>query len=244
MILAEDTRHSRRLLDHYGIATPTTAYHEHNEARALPGILARLAEGQDMALISDAGTPLLSDPGARLVRAAIDAGIEVISVPGASALLAALTAAGLGAERFTFFGFLERRGKARTEALAEIAGTSHTCVLYEAPGRVGATLRDLADAGAGGRECAVARELTKKFEEIRRGTVAELAEHYAEEGPRGEVVIVLGPREEEQVDEDALRTVADSMRAEGKTPREIVAALTAMGAARNVAYRLGHERAP
>ena len=244
MILAEDTRHSRRLLDHYGIPTPTTAYHEHNEARALPGILARLAEGQDMALISDAGTPLLSDPGARLVRGAIDAGIEVIAVPGASALLTALTAAGLGAERFTFFGFLERRGKGRTEALAEIAGTRHTCVLYEAPGRVGATLRDLAEAGAGGRECAVARELTKKFEEIRRGTVAELAGHYGEEGPRGEVVIVLGPRAEEQVDEDELRQNATSMRAEGKTPREIVAALTAMGAARNVAYRLGHEKAP
>ena len=244
MILAEDTRHSRRLLDHYGISTPTTAYHEHNEARALPGILARLAEGQDMALISDAGTPLLSDPGARLVRGAIGAGIEVIAGPGASALLTALTAAGLGAERFTFFGFLERRGKARTEALAEIAGTGHTCVLYEAPGRVGATLRDLADAGAGGRECAVARELTKKFEEIRRGTVAELAEQYGEQGPRGEVVIVLGPRAAESIDEEQLRLRAQALRAEGASAREIVARLTAMGAARNVAYRLGHEKAP
>lgn len=244
MILAEDTRHSRRLLDHYGISTSTAAYHEHNEARALPGILARLAEGQDVALISDAGTPLLSDPGARLVRGAIDAGIEVIAVPGASALLAALTAAGLGAERFTFFGFLERKGKARADALAEIAGTSHTCVLYEAPGRVGATLRDLADAGAGERECAVARELTKKFEEIRRGTVTELASHYEEEGPRGEVVIVLGPRQEAKVDEAELRSVAQAMREEGKAPREIVTKLAAMGAARNVAYRLGHEKAP
>lgn len=244
MILAEDTRHSRRLLDHYGVSTPTTAYHEHNEARALPGILARLAEGQDIALISDAGTPLLSDPGARLVRGAIAEGIEVIAVPGASALLAALTAAGLGADRFTFFGFLERRGKARTEALAEIAATSHTCVLYEAPGRVAATLRDLADAGAGERACAVARELTKKFEEIRRGSVAEMAAHYGEEGPRGEVVLVLGPRQESPIDEAELRSVAQAMRQEGKPPREIVAKLTAMGAARNVAYRLGHERAP
>lgn len=244
MILAEDTRHSRRLLDHYGVSTPTTAYHEHNEARALPGILARLAEGQDIALISDAGTPLLSDPGARLVRGAIAEGIEVIAVPGASALLAALTAAGLGADRFTFFGFLERRGKPRTEALAEIAATSHTCVLYEAPGRVAATLRDLADAGAGERACAVARELTKKFEEIRRGSVAEMAAHYGEEGPRGEVVLVLGPRQESPIDEAELRSVAQAMRQEGKPPREIVAKLTAMGAARNVAYRLGHERAP
>lgn len=244
MILAEDTRHSRRLLDHYGISTPTTAYHEHNEARALPGVLARLGEGQDIALISDAGTPLLSDPGARLVRGAIDEGIDVIAVPGASALLAALTAAGLGADRFTFFGFLERRGKGRSEALAEIAATTHTCVLYEAPGRVGATLRDLAEAGAGQRACAVARELTKKFEEIRRGSVAGLAEHFGEERPRGEVVIVIGPREEEPVDEDQLRLKAQALRAEGVSAREIVARLTEMGAARNVAYRLGHERAP
>ncbi|MGI8618302.1 MAG: 16S rRNA (cytidine(1402)-2'-O)-methyltransferase [Gemmatimonadaceae bacterium] len=243
LILAEDTRHSRRLLDHYDVSTPTTAYHEHNEARATPKILERLAEGQEVALISDAGTPLLSDPGARLVGGAIEAGIEVVAIPGASALLTALTGAGLGAERFTFFGFLERRGRERTEAIAEIAATPHTCVLYEAPGRVGATLRDLVDAGAGERAAAVARELTKKFEEIRRGTVAELALHYGEEGPRGEVVLVLGPKAEEQVDEDELRRLADSMRAEGKAPREIVAKLTAMGATRNVAYRLGHERA-
>lgn len=195
-----------------------------------------------MALISDAGTPLLSDPGARLVAGAIAAGIDIVPVPGASALLAALSAAGLGAGRFTFFGFLERRGRARSEAVGEIAATPHTCVLYEAPGRVGATLRDLVDAGAGERTGAVARELTKKFEEIKRGTVAGLAEHYGAEGARGEVVIVLGPQAEEPVDEDELRRRADALRAEGKTAREIVAALTAMGGSRNVAYRLGHEQ--
>ncbi len=168
--------------------------------------------------------------------------MDVVAIPGASALLAALSAAGFGAERFTFFGFLARRGRERTEALAEIAATAHTCVLYEAPGRVGATLGELAAGGGGARSCAVARELTKKFEEFRRGTVADLAEHYGEEGPRGEVVIVLGPKSEEQVDEVELRRLADSMRAEGKAPREIVAKLTAMGATRNVAYRLGHEK--
>jgi 16S rRNA (cytidine1402-2'-O)-methyltransferase len=178
------------------------------------------------------------------VAGAIEAGIDVVPVPGASALLAALAGAGLSAGRFTFFGFLERRGRARAEAIAEIAATPHPCVLYEAPGRVGATLRNLVEAGMGERTCAVARELTKKFEEFRRGTVAELADHYGEEGPRGEVVIVLGPRAEEQVDEGELRRNAEMMRAEGKTPREIVAGLTAMGASRNVAYRLGHERAP
>lgn len=244
LILAEDTRHSRRLLDHYGISTPTGAYHEHNEAQATPKVIARLGEGQDVALVSDAGTPLLSDPGARLVAAAIDSGIDVVPVPGASALLAALAGSGMGADRFTFFGFLARRGRERSEALSEIAATSHTCVLYEAPGRVGATLRDLLDAGAGERTCAVARELTKKFEEFRRGTVAELAAHYAEESPRGEVVIVVGAGADEKIDEDELRQRAEAMRAEGKTPREIVAKLSAMGASRNVAYRLGHERAP
>ena len=187
---------------------------------------------------------MLSDPGARIVSGAIEAGMDVVAIPGASALLTALSAAGFGAERFTFFGFLARRGRERTEALAEIAATAHTCVLYEAPGRVGATLGELAAGGGGARSCAVARELTKKFEEFRRGTVADLAEHYGEEGPRGEVVIVVGPRAEEAVDEAELSRRAEQMRSEGAPPREIVAKLTEMGASRNVAYKLGHERAP
>ncbi len=242
MILAEDTRHSRRLLDHYSIGTPTSAYHEHNEAQAAPKILERLAAGQDVALISDAGTPLLSDPGARLVSAAIEAEVDVVAVPGASALLAALTGAGFGAERFTFFGFLARRGRDRTETIAEVVSTPHTAVLYEAPGRVAATLGDLAAAGAPGRACAVARELTKKFEEFRRGTVAELAGHYSEDAPRGEVVIVLGPPAEEKLDEGKLREEVEKMRVGGATPREIVGKLTAGGAPRNLAYRLAHEK--
>lgn len=244
MILAEDTRHSRRLLDHYDISTPTAAYHEHNEARAAPKIVERLLQGDDVALISDAGTPLLSDPGERLVTAAINAGLDVVSIPGASALLAALAASGLDAERFTFLGFLERRGRERAEALAEIIATPHTCVLYEAPGRVAATLGELRDAGAGDRACAVARELTKKFEQIRRGTVTELAEHYAEEGVRGEVVLVIGPRPEEFIDRDELARRAEEMRQQGHAAREIVATLTSMGASRNVAYRLGHQTIP
>ena len=240
MVLAEDTRHSRRLLDHYHISTPTTAYHEHNEAQATPKVLARIAEGHDVALISDAGTPLLSDPGARLVSAVVEAAIEVIAIPGASALLTALAASGLDAGRFTFFGFLARKGRERSEAIAEIAAAAHTCVLYEAPGRVGATLKDLVDAGAGGRECAVARELTKKFEEIRRGTVGELAEYYSEESVKGEVVVVIGPRQEAAVDEGELIATATAMREAGAPAREIVAKLGEMGASRNVAYKLGH----
>ena len=174
LILAEDTRHSRVLLDRYDIATPMAAYHEHNEAKTAPRFVERLQGGEDLALISDAGTPLLSDPGKRLVDAAIEAGVDVVAVPGASAMLAALVASGLPADRFTFFGFLPRKGKERRQALDEIASSPHTAILYEAPGRVAETLRDLSQ-GAGTRLAVVARELTKQFEELRRGTVDALS---------------------------------------------------------------------
>ena len=190
-VLAEDTRHSRPLLEKFGVKTSLLAYHEHNEAKATPTLIARLVAGESFAVISDAGTPLLSDPGARLVRAAIDAGVTITPIPGASALLAALVGAGLSAERFTFFGFLARKGRERTEAIAEIAALRHTAVLYEAPPRVADTLADLAEAGAGARAAVVARELTKQFEEFRRGTVRELSESYREHAPRGEVVLLI-----------------------------------------------------
>ena len=241
-VLAEDTRHSRPLLDRHGIATPLMAYHEHNEAKATPQIVARLAAGESFALISDAGTPLLSDPGARLVRAAIDAGVTVSPVPGASALLAALVASGIAADRFTFYGFLERKGRERTAAIAEIAALTHTAVLYEAPARVADTLAALAAAGAGAREAVVARELTKQFEEFRRGTVASLAESYREAAPRGEVVLVVAGAAEQAPDEAALRERARGLRAEGLSARDVARVLTEEShAPRNLAYRLAHE---
>lgn len=241
-VLAEDTRHSRPLLDRHGIATPLLAYHEHNEAKVTPQVVARLAAGESFALISDAGTPLLSDPGARLVRAAIDAGITVSPVPGASALLAALVASGVAADRFTFFGFLERKGKDRSAAIAEIAALTHTAVLYEAPARVSDTLAALAAAGAGERHAVVARELTKQFEEFRRGTVQSLAESYQGAPPRGEVVIVVAGAEEQAPDEAALRDRARGLRAEGLSARDVARVLTEEShAPRNLAYRLAHE---
>src|SRR3954465_344548 len=164
VVLAEDTRHSKHLLDRYDITTKLLAYHEQNEAKTTPRLVARLLDGESMAIVTDAGTPLLSDPGARLVAAAIEAGIKTVPVPGASALLAALVASGLPAEKFTFFGFLERSGTARKAALAELAALPHTAVLYEAPSRVSATLGDLVAAGMGERRAAVAREMTKQFE--------------------------------------------------------------------------------
>ena len=241
LILAEDTRHSRHLLDRYDIRTPVSAYHEHNEARALPGLVARMVAGESMALITDAGTPVVSDPGARLVRGAIDAGLKVIPVPGASALLAAVVASGIPADRFTFLGFLPRKGRERREALELVMNTEHAIVLYEAPARVADTLDDIAGLGATERPAAVARELTKHFEDIQRGTVGALAAYYRQSPPRGEVVIVLDGAPARISTEESLRPHVERLRAEGLSTRDIVAALVLEGASRNVAYRLAHE---
>ena len=175
LVIAEDTRHSRRLLDHYKIATPLNSYHEHNEAKETPRLVARLLSGDSIALISDAGTPLISDPGSRLVAAALEAGAPVVPIPGASSIMAALVGSGLPLERFTFFGFLPRKGRERAEIMSEIVDSRATIVLFEAPNRVAATLEALIEAGAGERQVVVARELTKKFEEFKRGSIAELA---------------------------------------------------------------------
>ena len=242
LILAEDTRHSRHLLDHHGIATPMLSYHEHNEARATETAIARLREGRDVALISDAGTPLVSDPGTRVVRAAAEAGIAVVPIPGPSAVLAALVSSALGSERFTFFGFLARKGREREDALQELSSLRHTSVMYEAPNRVAATLGELGARGAGERGVVVARELTKQFEEIRRGTVAELSAYYESAPPRGEVVIVLEGTTLQPLAEDELRSRARLMRAAGLSARDVAAALVREGgASRNLAYRLAHE---
>jgi 16S rRNA (cytidine1402-2'-O)-methyltransferase len=241
-ILAEDTRHTRQLLERYEIDAPLVAYHAHNAATPTPRLVERLLRGESLALVSDAGTPLLSDPGARLVRAAIDAGVHVSPVPGASALLAALVVSGLEVGPFTFFGFLARKGPERRAAIDEIVALRHAAVLYEAPARVGATLAELADAGAGSRAGVVARELTKQYEELRRGTVAQLVAYYQQTPPRGEVVIVIAGMVPTGASEDQLRARAQALRAEGRSARDIAAALSAeLGAPRNLAYRLAHE---
>jgi 16S rRNA (cytidine1402-2'-O)-methyltransferase len=242
LVLAEDTRRSRALLDRYEIATPTQAYHEHNEARMTPAVIERLQGGDDVALISDAGTPLVSDPGARLVRAAIDAGVEVVPVPGASALLAALVVSGLDAGRFTFFGFLPRKGRDRSETVAALVELPHTAVLYEAPARVADTLAELADAGAAGRQAAVAREMTKHFEEVRRGTVGDLAAYYRNAAVRGEVVIVVAGGERARPSAEQLRERARELRAGGMSVRDVTATLvTEFGVGRNEVYRMVRE---
>jgi 16S rRNA (cytidine1402-2'-O)-methyltransferase len=197
VIACEDTRVTRKLLDHYGIATPLTPYHEHNASQARPKILKRLADGEAVALVSDAGTPLISDPGYKLVRAARKAGNLVTAVPGASAVLAALGIAGLPTDRFFFEGFLPPKEAARRARVAELARVSATLVLFESGPRLAGALADLAGA-MGAREAAICRELTKLYEEIRRSDLATLAREYAGgAAPRGEIVIVIAPPPEE-----------------------------------------------
>jgi 16S rRNA (cytidine1402-2'-O)-methyltransferase len=192
-VIAEDTRVSHNLLAHYGVTTPLIAYHEHNAAAVRPQLLARLAEGAALALISDAGTPLVSDPGYKLVAEALAAGIAVTSVPGPSAVLAALVVAGLPTDRFFFEGFLPPKSAARRARINELALVPATLVFFESPRRLVEMLGDLA-AELGDRPAAVARELTKLYETTRRGTLLALAAHYGgEEPPRGEIVVLVGP---------------------------------------------------
>ena len=242
LVIAEDTRHSRRLLDHYKIATALSSYHEHNEAKETPRLVARLQAGDSIALISDAGTPLISDPGSRLVEAAVGAGVPVVPIPGPSSVMAALVASGMPLERFTFFGFLPRKGKERHETIADVLASQATAVLFEAANRVGATLAALVEAGAGERRAVVARELTKQFEEFKRGTVAELSRIYNDADPRGEVVLVIAGASKPLVTEHELTDAAAKLRASGKAPRDVMDHLvSALGAPRNLAYKIAHE---
>lgn len=197
LIACEDTRVSRKLLAHYGIATPLTLYHEHNAAQARPRLLARLADGAAVALVSDAGTPLISDPGYKLVRAARQAGHAVTPIPGASAPLAALVASGLPTDRFFFEGFLPPKRGARQSRIDAIAAIPATLVLFETGPRLAETLADLAGR-LGPRPASVCRELTKLHEDIRSGDLAALAGNYASAPiPRGEIVIVVAPPDPE-----------------------------------------------
>jgi 16S rRNA (cytidine1402-2'-O)-methyltransferase len=202
VIACEDTRVTRKLLDRYGITTGLALYHDHNAATARPKLLARLAAGEAVALVSDAGTPLISDPGFKLVREAREAGHPVTTTPGASAVMAALSVAGLPTDRFFFEGFLPAKEAARRARTAELARVPATLVLFETGPRLAASLADLA-AGLGSREAAVCRELTKMYEEVRRGELAALAEEYAAaDEPKGEIVIVVAPPAAEQISHD------------------------------------------
>jgi 16S rRNA (cytidine1402-2'-O)-methyltransferase len=249
VVLAEDTRRTGVLLKLLGIHARLISAHEHNEASRSALVVEILGEGRDVALVTDAGTPLLSDPGARIVREVVDAGYDVVPVPGASALLAALVASGIEAGTFTFLGFAPRKGGSREEMMEEIAASPRAVVLYESPNRVGKLMTDLAAAAGGERRVCVARELTKVHEELWRGTLAEAAARYEAAEVLGEVVVVVAgrPRDEareEAVDALAAHSVAQALLAQGQSASAVAKELRRrMGISRNDAYRIAHEAA-
>jgi 16S rRNA (cytidine1402-2'-O)-methyltransferase len=194
LIAVEDTRVTARLMRHAGSSRPMTPYHDHNADRVRPGLVERMAR-EAVALVSDAGTPLISDPGYKLVRDARAAGVKVTTIPGPSAAIAALTLAGLPTDRFAFFGFLPSKAGARAAVIAEAAPFKGSLIFYESGPRLGAALAAL-EHGLGDREAAVAREISKTFEETVTGSLSQLADRYAEASPKGEIVIIVGPRGE------------------------------------------------
>ncbi len=235
VVLAEDTRHTRGLLERHGIEAKLVSYHEHNEAERVDELLPRLLAGERMALVSDAGLPGISDPGARLVRAALDAGVAVTVLPGPSAVETALVASGLVAERFAFVGFLPRKAGELAALWEELAPWRGPVVAFESPQRLPKTLRSLATA-APQRQVAVCRELTKRFEEVVRGDASALAERYAEP-PKGEITLVLGPVEVAPRRAEARAAVAElvSAGAPRRVAVDVVGRLTDVS--RNELYR-------
>ena len=193
LVAAEDTRHSRKLLDHFGIRKPLLSYHDHNERQRYTEILERLRAGENVALISDAGTPCIADPGYRLIAACRTAGVPVVPVPGASALVAALSVSGVATDRFAFEGYLPSRTKARTDLFKGLVGEQRTLVFYETPHRLIAALNDLGQVFGGERLLVVAREMTKLHEEFFHGSADEAVAHFSRQPVKGEVVLILPP---------------------------------------------------
>jgi 16S rRNA (cytidine1402-2'-O)-methyltransferase len=250
-ILCEDTRTSHVLLSHYGIKTRCFPLHDHNEDSRIPALLRAMREGARYALISDAGTPLVSDPGFRLARAAIDAGLELGAIPGPNAAMLALTLSGLPPHPFLFMGFPPVKTGPRQAMLTRIgnieaAGLSATLIFYEAPHRLADTLGDAA-AILGPRPAAVCRELTKHFEEIRRDTLPSLASHYAETAPRGEITLVIGPAEQAETSDQALEAALHAALGQMSMKDAVDAVTAATGLARKQVYAkaltLGRRRA-
>jgi 16S rRNA (cytidine1402-2'-O)-methyltransferase len=238
VLYCEDTRHSGTLLAHFSIARTLRSYHEHNAERERPRILAELDAGRSVALMSDAGTPLVSDPGYKLVREALGAGHRVLSLPGPSAPLAALASAGLATDTFLFAGFLPPRQGARRTRLAQLQTVPATLVFFEAPARLAACLADI-ELVLGPRGAAVARELTKLHEEVRRGTPAELAQWAADARPRGEIVVLVGPPVAHAVSDEAIAAKLTPMLSVMSLSDAARAAADDLGVAKARAYEIG-----
>jgi 16S rRNA (cytidine1402-2'-O)-methyltransferase len=240
LVVAEDTRRTRQLLSHLDAHPRLLSFHAHSDADRLQDIIARLAAGEDVALVSDAGTPIISDPGVDLVAQARAAGVLVVPIPGASAVTAALSAAGLSGDRYLFLGFPPRKGKERTRWLERVLAESVTVVCFEAPGRTGELLGALAEPDPD-RSAVVARELTKVHEEFVAGTLGELAARYRDSAPRGEVTIVVaGRREQETVlDEGDLEARASELLVGGHSPKTVITRLVVeTGLPKNQVYRV------
>lgn len=243
-VAAEDTRHSKPLLAHVGSRAELISFHSHSSDRALGRILRILGEGRDVALISDAGTPIISDPGVALVAAARERGVQVVAIPGPTAVAATLSVSGIGGDRYLFLGFLPRKGSDRRRLLSTVAQSEWTVVIFEAPNRVAQLLEHLAEACGPDRPASVSRELTKVFEETRSGTVAELAAVYSEAPARGEVTVVVAgtgkPRDEAPLPDPGER--ARALLAEGLSRKDVADRLAEeTGISRNTAYRLVNE---
>jgi 16S rRNA (cytidine1402-2'-O)-methyltransferase len=242
VIAAEDTRRTRGLLTHLGASPSLVSYHAHSKKHRLATLLDVLSEGRDVALVTDAGTPGVSDPGFELVAAARAAGFAVVPIPGPSAVTTALSAAGFPSDRYLFLGFLPRKGRERARLVARAASEEWSVVFFEAPGRLASLLADLAAACGAERTALVARELTKLHEELREGTLGELANYYSTIEPRGELTVVLQgtgspPVPPDRTDEAIER--ASALLADGLSRREIARRLTeSLGIPRNEAYRL------
>lgn len=240
LVTAEDTRHSRRLLEHLGLRKNMLSLHEHNEADQIARVLGLMADGQDVALVSDAGTPLISDPGLQLVRAAIEADIRVVPIPGPSAVTAALTVAGLATDRFAFEGFLPRRREQRQQRLEALAGESRTLVFFESRHRIAPSLADMVRAFGGERRAVLARELTKLNEQVARATLAELVERVGADIPiRGEfVVVVSGNAAEPMAGDDEVVRIYGLLAREIPPTRAVALTARISGRSRNEVYAL------
>lgn len=245
VIAAEDTRETRKILQRFEIDRPLASYHEHNRQEAGPRLIARMKAGESIALVTDAGMPGISDPGEDLVRLAIEDGIPVVPIPGPTAVTTALVVSGLPTGRFAFEGFLPREPKLRRRRLRELAAEPRTLVFYEAPHRLDDTLKDMAEAWGADRAATVARELTKRFEELRRGDLGTLAAHYAAEAARGEVVIVVaGAPEVESGPQEGWREALAAAIASGKRPSDAAKEIArAYGVPRQEVYAASLEAA-
>lgn len=244
VVAAEDTRHSKPLLVHAGSHAELVSFHEHSTERALERILRILTDGRNVALITDAGTPAISDPGVALVAAARGRGIQVVTIPGPTAVAASLSVSGIGGDRYLFLGFLPRKGSDRRRFLLTAAQSEWTVVMFEAPNRVTQLLADLIEVCGPERQAAVSRELTKVFEETRSGTLQELSEHYAEAPVRGEVTVVIAGTGKEHVQEPPPDPGerAKALLAEGLSRKDVAHRLAEeTGISRNTAYRLVSE---